>query len=164
MICHNKDVFHLCRTKKVIPSYPNRIGFVPLEADDFGDGGAYPEIHVIQYPLNMGKQGHKSQALIPVQVDDNGTIRTDMIVKQGINSNKIVHSHYNDLKEKRLSTDELAVPSEQEEMDTAERTRRALEAIVEGKIKSAKPSSVGGNLTVAEPSYVRYTPNPNAPG
>ncbi len=148
----------------MVPSYPNRKGFIPLDSSDYGDGGAYPEIHVVQYPLNMGKQGKKSQALIPVQVDENGTIKTDMIVKQGTNSNKIVHAHFNDLKEKRLSAEELAAPSEQEELETTERTRLALEAIVEGKIKSAKPSSVGGNNTVAEPSYVRYTPNPNAPG
>ena len=39
-----------------IPAYPNRAGgkFIPLELADFDDGGAYPEIHVVQYPLHMG--------------------------------------------------------------------------------------------------------------
>jgi SNW domain-containing protein 1 len=40
------------------PAYPNRAGsgFIPREEDDFGDGGAYPEIHVAQYPLGLGQK------------------------------------------------------------------------------------------------------------
>lgn len=47
------------------------LGFVPREAADFGDGGAFPEIHVLQYPLDMGKKdkqgtttGSKTTALM----------------------------------------------------------------------------------------------------
>lgn len=147
-----------------LPSYPNRQGFVPLLPEDFGDGGAYPEIHVVQYPLNMGKPGQKSTALVPVQVDDKGVIKTDMLAKQGSNKNKIVHTKIDDLKEKRMAREELALPSAKEEEEAAERTRKALELIVEGKIKSAKPTALSAGTEVAEPTYVRYTPNPNAPG
>ena len=44
------------RMSRSIPAYPNRAGgkFIPLELADFDDGGAYPEIHVVQYPLHMG--------------------------------------------------------------------------------------------------------------
>lgn len=111
----------------------------------------------------MGKPGHKSTALIPVQLDQNGTIRTDMIVKQGTNRNKLVQSQLSDIKEKRATLDEIALPTEEEEQKTAERTRQALEALLEGKIKSSKPTS-GASNQVAEPQYIRYTPNPNAPG
>ena len=46
------------------PAYPHRAsgGFVPRDPEDFGDGGAYPEIHVAQYPLGLGKKGKVSLA------------------------------------------------------------------------------------------------------
>ncbi len=44
------------KPKKQIPSYGNRQGFVPRTVEDFGDGGAFPEIHVAQYPLDMGRK------------------------------------------------------------------------------------------------------------
>jgi SNW domain-containing protein 1 len=148
----------------LIPPYPNRLGFLPLSLEDFEDGGAYPEIHVAQYPLNMGKPNHKSSALVPVQLNENGAIRTDIIVKQGSNKNKLVQSQMSDIKEKKLLLDEMAPPTEEEEQATAERTRQALEALLDTKIKSAKPTSgVTGNA-VADPQYIRYTPNADAPG
>jgi SNW domain-containing protein 1 len=157
----------LCR-KKIIPIYPNRAnsGFIPLGLDDFDDGGSYPEIHVAQYPLNMGKPGHKSSALIPVQLNENGSIRTDMIVKQGSNKNKIVQSQLSDIKEKKATLEEIALPTEDEEQKTAEKTKAALEKLLEGKIKSAKPTAniIATSNAIAEPNYIRYTPNPNAPG
>lgn len=39
---------------KNIPAYPNRKGYLPVDVSDFADGGAYPELHIVQYPLNMG--------------------------------------------------------------------------------------------------------------
>jgi SNW domain-containing protein 1 len=155
---------HSFSRKKLIPPYPNRLGFLPLGLEDFEDGGAYPEIHVAQYPLNMGKPNHKSSALVPVQLNENGAIRTDIIVKQGSNKNKLVQSQMSDIKEKKLLLDEMAPPTEEEEQATAERTRQALEALLDTKIKSAKPTSgVTGNA-VADPQYIRYTPNADAPG
>lgn len=38
---------------KKIPPYGGRKGWIPKTVEDFGDGGAFPEIHVLQYPLNM---------------------------------------------------------------------------------------------------------------
>jgi SNW domain-containing protein 1 len=40
----------------MIPKYGERKGWVPRALKDFGDGGAFPEIHSAQYPLNMGKK------------------------------------------------------------------------------------------------------------
>jgi hypothetical protein len=65
-------------TTRQIPIYPNRKGFVPLDVEDFADGGAYPD----------------------VQVDEAGKLRTDLIVKQGGNRNRIVQSQMSDIKEK----------------------------------------------------------------
>ena len=33
------------------PPYGRRQGFVPRTQDDFGDGGAFPEIHIAQFPI-----------------------------------------------------------------------------------------------------------------
>jgi SNW domain-containing protein 1 len=37
------------------PPYGHRKGFLPKKVEDFGDGGAFPEIHIPQFPLNMGR-------------------------------------------------------------------------------------------------------------
>src|ERR1700733_3413558 len=39
-----------------LPAYGMRRGWQPMSQDDFGDGGAYPECHVAQYPLDMGRK------------------------------------------------------------------------------------------------------------
>ena len=98
---------------KVIPSYLQRTNYLPLGPEDFGDGGAFPEIHVVQYPLNMGKPGVKSSALVAVNVDETGQVRYDSIVKQGTNRNRLVQSTYEDIKGKREGdADLLALPEE----------------------------------------------------
>lgn len=35
------------------PPYGQRRGFIPRTETDYGDGGAFPEIAVAQYPLGM---------------------------------------------------------------------------------------------------------------
>ena len=42
--------------RKEPPPYGRRKGWVPRSLEDYGDGGAFPEIHVAQFPLNMGKK------------------------------------------------------------------------------------------------------------
>jgi SNW domain-containing protein 1 len=151
---------------KAIPSYPNRGGknskFVPINSDDFGDGGAYPEINVVQYPLGMGKPGNKSSnALVSVDVNDKGEVQYDAIVKRG-NGNKIVHTTLNDIKEKPGDLVLLRLPSKEEEEKDTDRTKKALEAILLSKISSSNPTTVAAHNSSSE--YIRYTPNPNAPG
>ena len=86
------------RAQKVIPPYGHRQKYVPMTLEDFGDGGAFPEIHLVQFPLNMGKPGVKSSAVVTVDVDKNGEIKYDAIVKQGANRDKIVHTSIDSLK------------------------------------------------------------------
>jgi SNW domain-containing protein 1 len=137
---------------------------LPIDITDFEDGGAYPEIHIVQYPLNMGKPGFKSSELVPIQVSENGKLKTDLIVKQGTNKNKLVQCEIKDLKEKAGNADLLALPDSKEQMETAEKTRLAFESLINGKISSAKASNIVPVVDNAEPTYIRYTPNPTAPG
>ena len=137
---------------------------MPYSSEDFGDGGAFPEIHVLQYPLNMGRPGTKSTAMVSVDVDERGQVRYDAIVKQGANRNKKLQTSLDDLREREGEQAVTALPGEEEEAEATSRTRQALEALLNGKIKQAKPSSVVSAREPEEPTYIRYTPNPNAPG
>ena len=48
------------------PPYGHRSGWIPRTLDDYGDGGSFPEIHIAQYPLDMGKQ----KSVLPFEVGD----------------------------------------------------------------------------------------------
>lgn len=39
-----------------VPRYGRRQGWKPRSQADFGDGGSYPECHIAQYPLEMGRK------------------------------------------------------------------------------------------------------------
>lgn len=39
------------------PPYGQRAAWRPRSQEDYGDGGAFPEIPVAQYPLDLGRKG-----------------------------------------------------------------------------------------------------------
>lgn len=91
----------LVSTSREAPPYPRRAGFVPRRADDFNDGGAYPEIHVAQFPLDMGRSSStdgmgqaKGTKTLAVTVNSEGHVNYDAIVKQGANRDKLVYSDH----------------------------------------------------------------------
>jgi SNW domain-containing protein 1 len=154
------------------PPYGQRSGWIPRTLDDFGDGGAFPEIHVAQYPLEMGKaktvsldsielMKKSTSNALQMQVDAQGRIKYDDIVRQGHDSNRIIHTSIKDLIPLRQRADvgevDLARPTEEEVLSTAERTRQALEKIAMGQIAASQPKNVR-KATKAEPTYIRYTP------
>jgi len=105
--------------KTKAPAYGRRRGFVPRSIGDFGDGGAFPEVHVAQYPLGMGTKEDKAAQLnggvIALEVGEDGSVRYDAIVKQGANKNRIVQTSLKDMKGKAVGDDEgLELPTEEE--------------------------------------------------
>jgi SNW domain-containing protein 1 len=78
------------------PPYLRRQGFIPRRPDDFCDGGAFPEVHVAQYPLEMGRpdQAHGSGKTLAVTTNADGELNFDAIVNQGRNREKFVHSSH----------------------------------------------------------------------
>ena len=61
--------------KKVynIPPYGQRANYIPRRREDYGDGGAFPEIHIAQYPLDMGRsEGTGDTKVVAVATDENG--------------------------------------------------------------------------------------------
>lgn len=139
------------------PSYRHRKGFIPKTVEDFGNGGAFPEIHIVQYPLDMGRKKsiRTSTKTLPLQVDKDGKIRYDAILKQGHSNNRIIHSQLKDIVP--MEKNEFNVrPSEEDIKKTAEKTQAALQAILEGRSKSSQ--GVQNKDKKNGPSFVKYTP------
>ncbi|OMO82679.1 hypothetical protein CCACVL1_11815 [Corchorus capsularis] len=103
--------------------YLKRAGFLPKKVEDFGDGGAFPEINIPQYPLGMGREKGKnpSSKILPLTVDAHGNLAYDAIVKQNENAKKIVYTKYKDLIPKILKNEE-----EKEIEETMQETKAAL--------------------------------------
>ncbi|KAK5191860.1 mRNA splicing protein [Exophiala xenobiotica] len=144
------------------PPYGQRSGWRPRSAEDFGDGGAFPEIAVAQYPLDMGRKGTASTSnALAIRVDGEGKVKYDAIARQGHNENRIIHSSFKDLIPLRQRADagdlSLDRPSQEEVEATAEKTKLALEKLVSGAVAAQKPKNVRG-VNREEPTYVRYTP------
>ncbi len=78
------------------PPYLRRRNFVPRKAQDFAGGGAFPEIHVAQYPLDMGRPDtiRSSKQTLAISMNADGTVAYDALVKQGSNRNKTVFADH----------------------------------------------------------------------
>uniref|UniRef100_A0A8C4NSZ3 SNW domain-containing protein 1 n=1 Tax=Dicentrarchus labrax TaxID=13489 RepID=A0A8C4NSZ3_DICLA len=149
----------LVSSRREPPPYGHRKGWVPRSLEDFGDGGAFPEIHVAQFPLEMGRKKKTSNALA-VQVDAEGKIKYDAIARQGQNKDKVVFSKYTDLLPKEVlneDTPELQKPDEEAVKELTEKTRAALDKQVSQKIAAAMPVRAADKQAPAQ--YIRYTPS-----
>ncbi|CAA7271572.1 unnamed protein product [Cyclocybe aegerita] len=148
--------------RSVVPPYGQRADWKPTSPEDFGDGGSYPECHVAQYPLGMGKKKASSGNTLALQVDSEGNVRYDAIAHQGQREGRVVQSQFKDLvplayrKDLEDKDRTLERPSEDEVQETADKTRAALEKIVNGKIKAAQPKNVPDSQ--GKTSFIRYTP------
>nr|XP_034342260.1 SNW domain-containing protein 1-like [Arvicanthis niloticus] len=149
----------LVSSRREPPSYGYRKGWIPRLPEDFGDGGAFPEIHVAQYPLDMGRQKKMSNAL-PIHLDQEGNIKYDTIARQGHSKDKVIYSKYTDLvpKEDMIPHDtETPRPDEETIKEITERTRAAVEKIVAKKIGGSKLVRAAAKQPPAQ--YVHYTPS-----
>ena len=140
-----------------------RAGFVPRKAEDFRDGGAFPEIHIEQYPLDMGrdrllKPGSK---IVPVIIDTHGNIAYGVIVRQNENSNKILYSQHKDLEPKVMKYD-CEEKCDDEELKkeiekTTLETKAALEKIVNVRLSAAQPKNVPKQSS--DSNFIKYKPS-----
>ncbi len=143
------------------PPYGQRAGWRPRGQEDFGDGGAFPEIPVAQYPLDMGKKSQSSSTALAIQVDAEGKVKYDAIARQGHNDQRIVHASFKDLIPLRQRADagdiNLDRPSEEEVAESTQRTKDALAKLISGAVAAQRPKNVNvGNRK--DPTFVRYTP------
>lgn len=109
----------------------------------------------------MSTHGYATGPLA-LHVDAKGKPRYDAVVHQGRRPGQRVQSTFQDLiplSERDDPQDQkrsLERPSEAEVQSTADKTRAALEKIVQSKIRAAQPKNVPA--TGGTSSYVRYTP------
>lgn len=143
------------------PPYGQRAGWRPRSQEDYGDGGAFPEVPVAQYPLDMGRKSTSSSNALAIQVDSEGKVKYDAIARRGHSENRIVHASFKDLIPLRQRADigeiSLNRPSEDQVAETKKKTEEALAKLVSGAVAAQKPKTVAGTTRKA-PTYVRYTP------
>ncbi|KAH8149622.1 uncharacterized protein LAJ45_06253 [Morchella importuna] len=135
--------------KNAPPEYGKRSSWRPRSTDDFNDGGAFPEIPIAQYPLDMGRKGSSTTSkALSLQVDSDGKIKYDAIARQGHGSSRIVHASFKDLIPLRQRADvgeiSLERPSEEDVAATTEKTKAALAALVSGAVAAQKPKTIKG--------------------
>ncbi|TKR80939.1 hypothetical protein L596_014908 [Steinernema carpocapsae] len=147
------------------PPYGRRQGYKPRTPEDYGDGGAFPEIAMAQYPLNMGldrRTGGQSKTLA-LQYDADGKLQHDAIAKLGQHKNKIVYTKLSDMKSKLIpnlneeETMQRATGESEEVRDLTEATAAALGKMVSTKIASALPVQHAQRQGPSQ--YIRYTPS-----
>ncbi|KAK6581757.1 hypothetical protein PZA11_005454 [Diplocarpon coronariae] len=153
--------FQIVLKKSGPPPYGKRAGWRPRGQEDFGDGGAFPEIPVAQYPLDMGRKAGSTSNALALQVDAEGKVKFDAIARQGHNDQRIVHASFKDLIPLRQRADagdiNLDRPSEEEVAASTQRTKDALSKLVMGAVAAQKPKNVNVGSR-KDPTYVRYTP------
>ena len=150
---NDNDEISLRKGKDPYPPYGQRQGFRPRAEEDFGDGGAFPEIHMSQFPLGMGRKEKSSTALVPVTLDSDGQIKHEAIL--GHRPGQRVVANPNDLIPS-TSVEVKPHPDEEEIAKVTQETRAALEERIATKIAAAKPSRP--EIASQKPEYIRYTP------
>ena len=96
--------------------------------------------------------------VVTLPTDGTGAPDYSAIVRQGENASRTVHTSADSLREKPRLHALRPVPSQHEADTTAERTRLALEKVVNGKIVAAKTHNPDVLARKEKPSFVRYTP------
>lgn len=143
----------------VIRPYGQRKGWVPRTIEDFGDGGAYPEIHITQYPLDMGrKEAASTQKTVAVQIDSDGKIKFDKLINPATSERK-VFAKYDDMAITKVEETDLARPDPETEAQISARTKAALEKVVNGKITGEKATNVSDKALGSGPTFIKYTPS-----
>ena len=61
---------------------------------------------VAQFPLGMGREQKAKSNALPVQMDAEGRIKFDNLLRQGQPKNKVIHSKFTDLVEKQIKADD----------------------------------------------------------
>ncbi|KAL6770561.1 hypothetical protein ACKKBF_B31765 [Auxenochlorella protothecoides x Auxenochlorella symbiontica] len=151
------------RPVKEVPPYGRRQGFVPRRVDDFGGGGAFPEIHVAQYPLEMGRPNQRpggagrTDQTVALSVNAEGEVNYDAVVRQGKDAQKWVATTHAALvpKLEQLNSD-MPRPDEEEVEAAAKETAAALQAVVSRKQAAVNPKTLPSQP--GAPQYIKYTP------
>ena len=159
--------------KKVVPSYEERCRaaleaskkkqrprlFVPRSVQDFEDGGAFPEIHVAQYPRNMGNP-HLSKSTMSTAIvatnnnSSSGSSSVGGVINKKTQYQDLVPMQASSASKKKDAEEDMCLPNETEERALMERT---LATVLTEKKED-------DHATTKEQQFISYTPRPDAPG
>ena len=152
------------KPKKVynIPPYGQRENYIPRCREDYGDGGAFPEIHITQYPLDMGRSELAGETkVVSVAVDEEGHADYDRnLLNQGRSTSMVIHSKISSLVGSTTEQD-LSRPSEDEVAALTLRTREAMEKKIQRQTAAALPGRLPeGSLPseVKSSEFYKFTP------
>lgn len=144
------------------PPYGQRSGWRPRSAEDFGDGGSFPEVAVAQYPLDMGRDQSTSSNALALKVNEEGKVDYAAIARRGHSDSRVIHTSFKDLIPLRQQANageiSLAQPSEEEAEETRKRTQDALTKLIDGAVAAQKPKNVAAAKR-GDATYVSYTPD-----
>lgn len=141
------------KPSSVIPAYGSRSRWLPRCLEDFGEGGAYPEIHVAQFPFEMGR-GASSQTVVALQTGEDGKLNYSAVISQGLDHRLAVYTRPDDLKPKWSAAADLQKPTEEEEEEIQKKTKTALDLALAKKMAVGVPKNLN-----KEPEYIKYTPS-----
>lgn len=136
------------------PPYGQRALWTPRSDQDFGDGGAFPEVHVPQFPRGLGRGGARASNALPVELDAEGRVRYDVVLR-GQSKDKLIQHRLADLLPAEVLDTPPHKPDEESVRETTEATRLALQALTQSKIAAALPVRLADRPAPAQ--YVRYT-------
>ncbi|KAG2661720.1 hypothetical protein PVAP13_1KG265085 [Panicum virgatum] len=110
----------------------------------------------------MGRRDDKGGSkILALTVDAHGSVAFDAVVKQGENACKIVYSKHSDLVPKTATSDSQAPDDDDEEQkqieETTERTKAALEKVVNVRLSAAQPKNVPTHDS--ESKFIKYKPS-----
>jgi len=142
-----------------IPPYGQRSDWVPRTAADFGDGGAYPEVHLAQFPSDLGRKSNTSGKNVPLQTGPDGKIQFDAILRQN-NDKMVIHSRPGDQIPVWSDQDLLSKPKEDDESENLEKTKQSFEL----ELSKNMNQGIVKKPTAQDPRYIKYTPAQQAPG
>ena len=152
------------------PRYGKRSGFLPRSAGQFADGGAFPEIHVAQYPPGLGLMSANATEDKSLAVAGVATVTTtatgeasyDSIMTQGHAANKDVHTSHNEMVPKPNNVFER--PSEEATQMALAKTKEALLGRIDKKaaVSGGQNAKVGRcRLTPGNPWFSQLTHSRN---
>ncbi|KAL0087878.1 SKIP/SNW domain-containing protein [Phycomyces blakesleeanus] len=156
---YEKQINQLVSTRNAnrIPPYGQRKSFRPRYPEDYGNGGAFPEIHMLSTHLiwvatKAVEQPETSGGALTLQVDADGNVKYDAIARQGHNDNRIVHTSLKDvvpiIERKDVDVEKLT-------MDSTPAKKKCKRKIAAAQPKNVVKTSGGTNK---DPTYIRYTP------
>lgn len=128
--------------KREIPKYGERdSGWRPDGEEDFADGGAYPEVDQLQYPLQMGRSG--STALTTSSLSEiPGMSRQEIIARVGHGEERLIQTSLHDARPKSFSAEQLMRPDAEQIAAETEAARKALQSRVAATTARTQPKSV----------------------